>query len=291
VKRALAAALVAAAFAGGVPGAGATPRIDPPAASARPDRFDAERAWSLVRMQLSYGQRPGGSLQLQRLARRLKTRLPNGVFEALDGEPGLRNVVGTIPGTKPGIVIGAHYDTLADPKGFVGANNGAAGSAIVVEVARALTRAKLKPGGREIRFVLFDGEEATDDDRDFLATGVRGSKAYARRHADELRALVLLDFVADKDLSIPREAGSDAKLWARLRRAAKRVGVGSTFPAERRGEVTDDHTPFTARGVPSIDLIDFGFPCWHQACDDLSAVSGRSVDVSGEAVRELIASL
>ena len=120
----------------------------------------------------------------------------------------------------------------------------------MLELARALRHTKRPKGAPELRFVLFDGEEATDDDRDFLATGVRGSKAYARRHADELRALVLLDFVADKHLSIPREAGSDAKLWARLRRAAKRAGVGGTFPDELRGEITDDHTPFTARGVP-----------------------------------------
>jgi Zn-dependent M28 family amino/carboxypeptidase len=161
----------------------------------------------------------------------------------------------------------------------------------VLELARALRHTRRPKGSPELRFVLFDGEEATDDDRDFLATGVRGSKAYSRRHADELRALVLLDFVADKDLSIPREAGSNAKLWARLRKAAKRVGVGGTFPDELRGEITDDHTPFTARGVPSIDLIDFDFACWHKTCDDLSVISPRSLDASGETVRELLASL
>ena len=88
---------------------------------------------------------------------------------------------------------------------------------------------------------------------------------------------MLLDFVAEKGaMRIPREAGSDAKLWARLRAAAKRAGS-----AERRsrpasiGEVTDDHTPFARRGIPAIDLIDFTFPCWHETCDDLSAVSER----------------
>jgi hypothetical protein len=64
--------------------------------------------------------------------------------------------------------------------------------------------------------------------------------------------------------------------------------VGGTFPDELRGEITDDHTPFTARGVPSIDLIDFDFPCWHKTCDDMSAVSAGSLDRSGEAVLELL---
>jgi glutaminyl-peptide cyclotransferase len=136
--------------------------------------------------------------------------------------------------------------------------------------------------------VLFDGEEATDDDRDFRATGLRGSTAYARAHADALRAVIVLDFIADKRLRIRREPGSDPALWARLRAAAKRVGAGSTFPAGTQGEVIDDHTPFAEAGVPSIDLIDFDFPCWHRRCDDMSAVSATSLDRSGEAVLELL---
>src|SRR5215208_1701375 len=76
------------------------------------DRFDTARAWSLVRRQLSYGQRPAGSPQLRSLATRLRPLLPSARFEPLPREPGLRNVVGTIPGRRPGIVVGAHYDTL-----------------------------------------------------------------------------------------------------------------------------------------------------------------------------------
>ena len=226
-------------------GCGSTGR----SSSARVDRFDGTRAFAELRREVELGPRPAGSPVLRKLAVRLKHALPRGHFEAVPGHPGLRNIVGRIPGKKPAVVVAAHYDTK-DLPGFVGANDGAGGTAAVLELARALRHTKRPKGAPELRFVLFDGEEATDDDRDFLATGVRGSKAYARRHADELRALVLLDFVADKDLSIPREAGSDAKLWARLRRAAKRAGVGGTFPDELRGEITDDHTPFTARGVP-----------------------------------------
>ena len=85
--------------------------------------------------------------------------------------------------------------------------------------------------------------------------------------------MVLLDFVADKDLAIPREQSSDAEMWADLREAAERVGSDSAFPEREQGTVEDDHTPFVERGVPSIDLIDFDFPCWHQTCDDITAVS------------------
>ena len=199
---------------------------------------------------------------------------------------GLRNVVGRLPGSKPAVVVAAHYDTKAIP-GFVGANDGAGGTAAVLELARVLRTTERPAGAPELRFVFFDGEEATND-RAFRRTGLRGSQEYARRHRGELRALVLLDFVADKDLRIPREEGSDRKLWQRLRAAARRVGAQAAFPTVKRSEITDDHTPFAEDGVPAIDLIDFEFDCWHRRCDDMSAVSQRSLDVSGEAVLELL---
>jgi hypothetical protein len=52
--------------------------------------------------------------------------------------------------------------------------------------------------------------------------------------------------------------------------------------------VLDDHTPFLRRGVPAIDLIDFTFDCWHQTCDDMSAVSARALDLAGEAVVRML---
>ena len=148
------------------------------------------------------------------------------------------------------------------------------------------------PGSPELRFVLFDGEEATDDSKPFLESGVRGARAYVRRHADEVRALILLDFVAEQgEMRIPRESGSDPELWAQLRAAARRVGAAEAFPPGVVGEVFDDHTPFVRRGIPAIDLIDFTFPCWHEPCDDMSAVSERSLDRSGETVLELVRTL
>jgi glutaminyl-peptide cyclotransferase len=252
------------------------------------DRFDGARAFAELRRQVEMGPRPAGSAASRRLAARIRRALPRGRYEPLGpAHPGLRNVVGSLPGSEPAVVVAAHYDTKAIP-GFVGANDGAGGTAAVLELARVLRRTKRPAGAPELRFVLFDGEEATSDDADFYRSGVRGSRAYARRHKGELRAVVLLDFVADKDLRIPREQGSDPKLWARLRAAARRVGAQAAFPALKRSEITDDHTPFTRDGVPAIDLIDFEFPCWHRRCDDMSAVSRHSLDVSGEAVLELL---
>jgi len=252
------------------------------------NRFDGPAAFALLRMQLDMGPRPAGSAPSRKLAARLKKLLPNGHYQPVPG--GLRNVVGVVHGRHPQryVVVGAHYDSKDIP-GFLGANDGAGGTAELVQLARQL---KTRSIGPSIVFVAFDGEETPRgvSEDDFLQKGLRGSKvaAAAFRHA---QAMILLDFVADKQLSIPREGTSDKKLWGQLRSAAKRAGVGSYFPDSSEASIYDDHTPFQQKGIPSINLIDWDFPCWHKACDNLSAVSERSLDASGEAVAGLLRTL
>jgi hypothetical protein len=272
--------------------------VSPPAAAdlaprATVDRFDGTRAFALLAEQVrDYGWRPAGSPALRRLAVRLRALLPRGRFEPVPGRPGLRNVVGSIGGRGPAIVVGAHYDVEAAPKGFVGANDGAAGTAAVVWIARALARAPRAAGDRPVRFVLFDGEEEPAGCQPFLSCGLRGSKAYAARHAREVRSLVLLDYIAEKrGLSFPREGGSDAALWERARAAASAVGVGALFPDAVSGEILDDHTPFTDRGIAAIDLIDFDYPPRDTLADTVDKVSARSLDAVGETVLRLVTTL
>jgi glutaminyl-peptide cyclotransferase len=263
----------------------APPTATPEAtAAAKVDRFNGDRAWSMLEYQVKLGPRPAGSAKSKELAAYIKKRLPNAHYETLPG--GLQNVVGKIPGKGKPIVLAAHYDTKDIPD-FVGANDGAGGTAQMLEIARVLQKLKRAKNASPIWFVAFDGEEATDD-ADFYGTGLRGSKPFAKKYAKKIKELVLLDFVADKDLAIPYEASSDAEMWADLREAAERVGTDSVFPDAQQGVVEDDHTPFLRRRVPAIDLIDFNFPCWHKPCDDLTAVSKSSLDKSGEAVLELL---
>jgi hypothetical protein len=249
------------------------------------DRFDGAAAFRLLRRQVELGPRPAGSPESRRLARLLRRIVPRGRYQEVPG--GLRNVIGTVRGREPGyIVVGAHYDTKDIP-GFVGANDAASGTAVVAQLARTIRRPR-----HTIQFVFFDGEESPrgTPDSDFEEEGLRGSRVAAEEFRDA-RAMVLLDFVGDRDLSIPREAESSPGLWRRLRAAAKRVGAGSVFPPRTSGTIIDDHVPFLEQGVPSIDLIDFDFPCWHRRCDDMSAVSRRSVNLVGETVYELIRGL
>jgi peptidase M28-like protein len=251
------------------------------------DTFDAAAAWRLLREQVALGPRPAGSPASRRLAERLRDELPDGRFQAVPG--GLRNVIGVVPGrTRATVVVGAHYDTK-DQRGFVGANDGASGTAVAVQLARTIKPGTLRP---RVVFVLFDGEESPPGvpESEFAERGLRGSKVAARGlgHAE---AMILLDFVGDRRLRIPYESNSDPDLWARLRSAARRVGTAAAFPSGVQGSVLDDHAPFIQQGVPSIDLIDFDFACFHRTCDDLSAVSRRSLDVTGETVYELLRSL
>jgi Zn-dependent M28 family amino/carboxypeptidase len=247
------------------------------------DRVDEQAAWSRLVRQVRLGPRPAGSPASKKLAARLKAELPNGRFQAVPG--GLRNVVGSVRGRDSSrtVVVGAHYDTK-DLPGFVGANDAASGTALVVELARSIEPKQLRPS---VVFILFDGEESPDDSHDFYETGLRGSKVAAPRYK-KAEAMILLDFVGDRDLSLPREGYSDPALWRRLRAAARRVGTAAVFPPGSQLAILDDHYPFHLLGVPSIDLIDFDYPCWHRTCDNLSRVSKRSLDAVGETVYELL---
>ena len=267
------------------------------------DRFDGPRAMSVVRAQVAVGQRPAGSPQLRNLAVTLRDAMssdPGSLLDDVHFEPfpsaapqrGLRNVVGVLPGPAPAILIGAHYDTEWHPQGFVGANDGAAGTAAVIELARSLP-GELPEGHREIRFVLFDGEEDPPGciDQDFQLCALRGSRAYAAAHPGEIGEMILLDYIANRGARIRREANSNVALWEELRQAAAEVGAEDIFPPGIQGGVIDDHVPFLAQGVPSIDLIDFGYPYADTVQDTVDKLDPAVLDEVGETVAQLAINL
>jgi glutaminyl-peptide cyclotransferase len=253
-----------------------------------PNRFNGEAAWAFLVRQVELGPRPAGSPASRRLADMLRRSIPRGRYQAVPG--GLRNVVGTIPGRNPRrrVVIGAHYDTKDLPN-FVGANDGASGTAVVRQLARTIRPRQLRP---TLIFVFFDGEEVPRGrpEAQFERYGLRGSKVAARTIRN-VESAIVLDFVGDRNLAIPREQNSNRVLWRKLRTAARRTGHGRHFPAREQGAVLDDHIPFVRRRIPAIDLIDFDFACFHRPCDDLSAVSRRSVDAVGETMMAFLADL
>jgi hypothetical protein len=255
-----------------------------PALAARPS-FDATRAFATARLQVGFGPRPAGSSAERAAGAVLRRMLPDARYEPVAG--GLRNIVGELPGRQPAIVLGAHYDTTPVP-GYLGANNSAAGVGAVIEIARDLAADGRRLGQRAVRFVLFDGEEAPAGFTDFVTQGLRGSRAYVQAHKSTTAEMILLDFIANRDLRIPRETGSDPRVWSRLRAAADMLGAGGAFPDTTQREILDDHTSFARAGIPAIDLIDFHYACWQKICDTLGEISKNSLGESGRTVLALI---
>jgi glutaminyl-peptide cyclotransferase len=102
--------------------------------------------------------------------------------------------------------------------------------------------------------------------------------------------MVLLDYVGNKRLRLPREGSSTISLWTRVRAAARAVGAQRVFPPEVGGIVVDDHTPFLRAGVPAVDLIDWTYP-GHDLRDGIDRLSRASLDAVGETVGELVLGL
>lgn len=274
------------------PGAPST-RSQQRAASSLAARFDAGRAFTELEAQVRFGPRPAGSAANRRQVGWLAARLRDAGVTKVRIQRPHRNVVGTIPGGKPGaIVVGAHHDTKDAIPRFVGANDGASGVAVVLEIARALPD---RVAGPSINLALFDAEEARGD-RPFTEDGARGSAQYVRYaraggrqgspSLGEIEAMVLFDLVGDCELGIPLEGNSDGALYERFQAAAVALepeGDGEPFVGEA-APVLDDHVPFAEAGVPAVDLIDFTFGpgpspgAWfHTTEDDLDRVCASSL--------------
>jgi glutaminyl-peptide cyclotransferase len=256
--------------------------------------FDAERAFRDLRAQVAIGPRPAGSSGGRREVGFIVRRLREAGIDRIRVQRPFRNVVARIPGREPGtVVVGAHHDTKDIP-GFVGANDGASGVAVVLELARALPS---RLDGPSTDLVLFDAEESPRG-VSFERGGDRGSRQFIQYAQDDggqgsppladIRAMVLFDMVGDCDLRIPREANSDEGLYSAFADAAESIS-GSTAPFEGEAPgVLDDHTPFLEAGIPAVDLIDFDYGpgpspgAWfHTHEDDLEHVCAGSLGAVG----------
>jgi len=262
------------------------------------DLFDAERAYRDVEAQVEIGPRVAGSAGSREEVRLIVGELrAAGVREVRVQRPHA-NVVGVIPGDEPGaVVVGAHHDTKDAIPGFVGANDGASGVAVVLGLARALAPSVEGPS---VQLALFDAEEARGD-RAFEADGARGSRQYVEYARDggsqgspplaEIEAMVLFDLVGDCDLEIPLETNSDPDLYGLFAEAAEEASGGPEPFTGTTTPIGDDHLPFVRAGVPALDVIDLSFgegpppgAYWHTPADTLDKVCAESLDAVGEAV-------
>ncbi len=286
-------AAIALAGCGGVPD---SPTVPGPVhvPSHPPPEFHAARAFADLGDQVAIGPRPAGTPAGRREARLIARRLRAAGAQGVRIQHPYLNVVGHLPGTAPGaIVVGAHHDTKEIP-GFLGANDGASGVAVALELARDLAPAWRGP---RLDFAFFDAEESPGPGNGagaFLRSGDRGSRQYVRLartgaqgtpRLGSIHAMVLFDLVGDCDLRIPLEANSDPSLY---RLFAGAGGPGSPFRGTSGG-VLDDDTPFQRQGIPAVDLIDFDFgpgpppgAYFHTAQDNLQHVCAQSLDRCGK---------
>ena len=259
--------------------------------------FNADRAFDDLVAQVEFGPRPSGSKAAHETAEFIAGRMREAGLDGVTIQVPWENVVGTIPGDLPGtVVVGAHYDTKDTPSGFLGANDGASGVAVLLELARALP-ARLS--GPSVQLVAFDAEEARGD-RDFDVDGTRGSRQYvdyARAGGqqgsaplNQIKAMVLFDMVGDCELEIPYEQNSDEDLYALFAVTRSELNNGDADPFRfNTFPVGDDHVPFKEAGIPAVDLIDFvygpGAPpglYWHTRKDTLDKVCPASLEAVGE---------
>jgi glutaminyl-peptide cyclotransferase len=258
-------------------------------------KFDAGKAWEHLRQLVAIGPRPSGSPAIEQTRKYIKDQLTSlGVATTEqtweDQTPidkvKMVNLVATIPGArKDRIVFAGHYDTkLYRDFRFVGASDGGSSAAFLIELARVL---KNRHNPFTIELLFLDGEEArlpewhgTDN--------TYGSRHYvdlARRDGSltTLKAMLLIDMIGDRDLDIRRDSNSTGWLTDVIWAAAHHQNLDDYFLADST-RIEDDHLPFLAAGVPSVDIIDLDYEQWHTAKDTLDAVSARSLQVVGDVV-------
>lgn len=272
-----------------------------------PPRIDAGFAWSMAERAVAAGPRHSGSegalrsaLWMERELKgysRFSTRVVEFTQKTPAGEVTFRNLVAEIPGRSAKFaVVGAHYDTKylpeAEPE-FAGANDGGSGVAALLAMIRAIDRMK-EPPPLGIRFVFFDGEECRvrygrDD-------GLHGSRREARLLEEagrlrDCRAMILLDMVGDRELSITFPKNSDPELKQLALEEAEKQGRRSRF-TDYPGNILDDDLPFQARGIPALNFIDFSYGpdngWWHTSGDTLDKLSPQSLKTVADIALALI---
>src|SRR5215475_5568558 len=251
--------------------------------------FNEQRAGADLQTIVGFGPRPSSSDAIAKTRNYIIAELQKaGLKPQLDefdartprGYKHMVNIRAQRPGSKSSIIaVTGHYDTkLFENLRFVGASDGGSSAAWLLEFARCTRDLKLE---NTLEFIFFDGEEAvvewTDDD------SVYGSRydidrRYRDRSLGNLKALILVDMIGDKDLNIRKESASTGWMKDIIWNKADTLGYGKEFPKDQI-DISDDHVPYLKAGIPAVDLIDFDYPPWHTANDTLDKVSAHSLKI------------
>jgi len=252
-------------------------------------QFDGQRALLFVESQMEFGPRIPGSEASRQTAGWIIEQLESKGWEIERQHfsnlgTSLMNIIAKsngVSGGKP-ILLGAHYDTRPyadrDPINqeppVPGANDGASGVAVLIELAHVLDRDRLR---QPVWLVFFDAEDSGNiDGWDWIV----GSSYFAENLTQDLEAVVIVDMVGDRDLQIYIEKNSDPSLVQEIWNTADQLGY-QAFVNTPKYSIIDDHLPFLHKGIPAVDIIDFDYPSWHTISDTIDKVSANSLEQVG----------
>lgn len=256
--------------------------------------FDGENAYLYAQSQMDFGPRTPGSAAHQKTIDLITDELSSNGWEVeIQSEERngylMKNVIGKNSGAmdQPWIILGAHYDTrfYANMDSDIekqlqpvpGANDGASGVAVLLELARVLP----DDLNKNIWLVFFDAEDqGSIEGWDWIL----GSRSFVKTLQSKPDAVVIVDMIGDKDLNVYYERNSDVGVQEEIWEIAAGLGYEKHFIPEYKYSMLDDHTPFLEKGMVAIDIIDFDYPYWHTSQDTIDKISPESLEMIGTTI-------
>jgi glutaminyl-peptide cyclotransferase len=256
--------------------------------------FNGERAFEAAGYQTGLGPRVPGSTAHSQVVDWITSQLSSEGWQTSLQETtvmghSVKNIIAKRPASQneglPWIIIGAHYDSRLfadqdpDPdkrsQPVPGANDGASGVAVLMELGRVLPPDLQK----NVWLVFFDAE---DNGNIPGWDWILGSRAFVEALQGKPDAAIIVDMIGDADLNIYMEQNSNPKLTLEIWKQAAGLGYAAQFIPIPKYNLIDDHMPFVQAGIPAVDLIDFNYPYWHTTEDTIDKISSRSLQIVGE---------
>ncbi len=257
--------------------------------------FDGARALEDAIYQVNLGPRIPGSEAHQKTINWLNSRLTqNGWTTSLQRgmvkDHEINNLIAEFGDGKPWIILGAHFDTRPISNREVdlekistpvpGANDGASGVSVLLEISRILPDFLRKNGIEgKVSLVFFDMEESGGIAGKEYS---QGSSYYVEQLVELPDSVVIVDMIGDRDLNIYKERSSNQALGDEIWNMAEQSGYKEYFLPMAKYRLLDDHTPFINAGIPTVLVIDFDYVYWHTNEDTPDKISQRSLRIVGE---------
>lgn len=263
--------------------------------------FDGESAFTFLTGQCDFGPRPPGSENLSLCRTYIVETLESfnwtvSIQTFTYRETECANIIATWEGTSDSpIILGAHYDTRPNATAdlpsnralpILGANDGASGAAVLMELARVLPISDRF----KVELVFFDAEDSGGlNGWDWIQGSTHYVSELTTNRKNSIEAMILVDMVGGTDLYLPRESSSTDSLQDVVWSIADDLGYGSTFVDSPGSSIIDDHRPFLEAGIPALDIIQIPFPStWHTLEDTPDNCSPDSLEKVGRVLEVFI---